>query len=69
VRFTEFNLFGVYVAPVVPMMVAAWLLMLPLRRIAGRLGLLSLVWHPSLFVIALYTIVLSVIVLCVGMIR
>ncbi|HET6608190.1 MAG TPA: DUF1656 domain-containing protein [Rhodopila sp.] len=68
-RFTEFNLFGVYVAPVVPMMVAAWLLMLPLRRIAGRLGLLSLVWHPSLFVIALYTIVLSVIVLCVGMIR
>lgn len=68
-RFTEFSLFGVYVAPVVPMMVVAWLLMLPLRRAAGRLGVLSLVWHPSLFVIALYTIVLALIVLSVGMIR
>jgi hypothetical protein len=50
------------------MMLAAWLVMLPVRRVAGRLGLLNLVWHPSLFVFALYTIVLALIVLCVWII-
>jgi hypothetical protein len=68
VRFTEVSLFGVYVAPLAPMMLAAWLVMLPVRRVAGRLGLLNLVWHPSLFVFALYTIVLALIVLCVWII-
>lgn len=67
-RFTEVNLFGVYVAPLAPMMLAAWLVMLPVRRVAGRLGLLNLVWHPSLFVFALYIIVLALIVLCVRII-
>jgi hypothetical protein len=69
VRFAEVNFFGVYVAPIAPMLLAAWLLMLPLLRIAGRLGLLKLVWHPSLFTMALYTIVLSLIVLGIGMLR
>jgi protein AaeX len=69
VRFTEVSIFGVYVAPMAPMMLAAWLVLLPVRRIAGRLGLLNLVWHPSLFVMALYTIVLALIVLCVRMVN
>ena len=64
-RFAEFNLFGIYVAPVVPMMLAAWLLLLPVRRLADRFGLLHFVWHPTLFVFALYTIVLAAIVLLV----
>jgi protein AaeX len=63
VRFTEVNLFGVYVAPVSLMMLAAWLIMIGLRRVAAHLGLLRLVWHPPLFVFAVYTIVLSSIVL------
>jgi hypothetical protein len=66
VRFAEVNLFGVYVAPIAPMMVAAWLALVPLRRLADRLGLLGRVWHPALFLFALYMIVLSVIVLLAG---
>ena len=58
-RFTEIDLFGVYVAPISLMMVAAWLVTIALRRVAGRFGLLRHVWHPALFVFAVYMIVLS----------
>jgi hypothetical protein len=34
-----------------------------LRRLAVRFGLLRCVWHPSLFVFAVYMIMLSSIVL------
>lgn len=57
--FTEISLFGVYVAPVAPLLVAAWLVTIALRRIAVRFGLLRYVWHPALFLLALYMIVLS----------
>jgi hypothetical protein len=59
VRFTEINLFGVYVAPMSLMMVAAWLITIGLRRLAVRFGVLRHVWHPALFVFAIYMIVLS----------
>jgi protein AaeX len=59
VRFTEIDLFGVYVAPMSLMMVAAWLVTIALRRVADRFGLLRHVWHPALFVFAVYMIVLS----------
>jgi Protein of unknown function (DUF1656) len=36
-RYTELNLLGVYVAPIAPMMVAAWVLLIPVRRLADRL--------------------------------
>ena len=62
-RFTEINLFGVYVAPISVIMVAAWLVTIWLRRSAARFGLLRYVWHPSLFVFGVYTIVLSSMVL------
>jgi protein AaeX len=62
-RFFEVNLFGVYVAPISLMMVAAWLIMVGLRRMAAHFGLLRYVWHPPLFVFAVYTIVLSSMVL------
>jgi len=57
--FTEINLFGVYVAPISVMMVAAWVITIALRRIANRFGLLRYVWHPALFTFAAYIIVLS----------
>jgi len=66
VRFTEIDLFGVYVAPISLMMVAAWLIMVGLRRVAAHFGLLRYVWHPPLFVFAVYTIVLSSMVLLVA---
>jgi protein AaeX len=62
-RFTEINLFGVYVAPISVMLVAAWIVMIALRRVAARFGLLRNVWHPALFVLAVYLIVLSSMVL------
>jgi hypothetical protein len=65
-RLTEINLFGVYVAPISVMMIAAWVLVVGLRRIADRFGLLRYVWHPSLFLAAVYMIVLSSIVLLVA---
>jgi hypothetical protein len=63
VRFTEINLFGVYVAPMSVMMVAAWFVIIWLRWSAARFGLLRYVWHPSLFVFAVYMIVLSSMIL------
>jgi protein AaeX len=58
-RFAEINLLGVYVAPISLMMVGAWLVTIALRRLASRRGLLRYVWHPSLFVFAVYIIILS----------
>jgi hypothetical protein len=58
-RFAEIDLFGVYVAPISLMMVGAWIVTIALRRVAGRFGLLEYVWHPALFVFAVYIIVLS----------
>ena len=65
-RFTEVNLFGIYVAPISVMMVAAWMFTIALRRSAARFGLLRDVWHPAIFVFAVYMIVLSTIVLTVS---
>ena len=64
--FAEVNLFGVYVAPISVMMVAAWLVLIALRRVADHFGLLRHVWHPALFVFAVYMTVLSSIVLIVA---
>ena len=61
--FAEVDLFGVYVAPISLMMVAAWLMLIALRRVADHFGLLRHVWHPALFVFACYMILLSSIVL------
>ena len=65
-RFTEINLFGVYVAPISVIMVAAWFVTIWLRWGAARYGLLRYVWHPALFVFSVYMIVLSSMVLVVA---
>ena len=65
-RFAEINLFGVYVAPISVMMVGAWLILVPLRRVADHFGLLRQLWHPALFWFAIYMMLLSAIVLIAG---
>ena len=65
-RFTELDLFGVYVAPISVIMVAAWFVTIWLRWGAARFGLLRYVWHTSMFVFAVYIIVLSSMVLLVA---
>ena len=62
-KFTEIDVLGVYVAPMSLMLVAAWATTLALRRVAAQFRLLHYVWHPALFVLAVYIIVLSSIVL------
>ena len=64
-RLSEVNLFGVYVAPISVMMVVAWLATITLRRVIVRFDLLRYVWHPALFVFAIYMILLSSIVLLI----
>jgi protein AaeX len=65
-KFVEINLLGVYVAPIMPLMIAAWLVTVGLRRAAARVGLLQHVWHPALFVFDIYIIVLSSMVLLIA---
>jgi hypothetical protein len=65
--FQEVSVFGVYVAPISLMMVAAWLVLIALRRAADHFGLLSYVWHPALFLFAVYMIALSCTVLIVAL--
>ena len=65
-KFVEIDLLGVYIAPIWLLMVAAWPVTVVLRRVAIRFGLLVHVWHPALFVFALYIIVLSSIVLVIS---
>ena len=62
----DVDIFGVYVAPMSVMMVAAWFATLALRQAAARLGLLRYVWHPALFVFAVYMIVLSSITIMIA---
>jgi hypothetical protein len=64
--FTEIDLLGVYVAPISVLMVAAWFVTIVLHRVASRFGLLRHVWHPSLFVFAVYMIILSSSVLLIA---
>jgi hypothetical protein len=65
-HFFEINLFGVYVAPIAIILVAAWLVLLPVRRLANHFGLLRHVWHPALFEFAVYLIVVSLIALAIA---
>jgi protein AaeX len=58
-KFVEIDLLGVYVAPMSILIIAAWLVTVGLRLVASRLGLLANVWHPALFMFAVYMIVLS----------
>jgi protein AaeX len=65
-RFTEINLFGLYVAPIVVILGVAWIVYLVIRRASDRFGLAEQVWHPALFELALYVIVVSSIVVMIA---
>jgi hypothetical protein len=65
-RFHEINLLGVYVAPISVMLVVAWITTIALRRALARFGLLNHVWHPALFVLSVFVMILSAITLVIG---
>lgn len=62
-KFMEINLFGVYVGPISVLTVGAWLATIALRRVGSRFGWFRSIWHPALFTMAVYVIVLSSMVL------
>ena len=64
--YSEIDILGVYVAPFAVMMLAAWLATFPLSRIANHFSLSRNVWHPGLFNLCIYIIILSLIVLYMG---
>ena len=63
--FVEIDVFGVYVAPIVPMMLLALVATLALRWVAVAAGLFRRVWHPALFEFSVYLIVLAALALTV----
>jgi hypothetical protein len=65
-NFFEINVLGVYVAPISLMMIGAWVVTIASRRFAARFGLLRHVWHPALFVMSIYIIMLSSMVLLIA---
>ena len=67
--FVEIDLFGVYVAPIVPLMLLALAATLALRWVAVAIGLFRWVWHPALFEFSVYLIVLTALVLTVGALK
>jgi protein AaeX len=65
-RFNEINLFGLYVAPIMLIMAVGWVAYLVVRRAGDRFGLAQRVWHPALFELALYVIIVSSIVVMIA---
>ena len=55
----EFDLFGVYLSPMVGYAIAAALVWLALRPLLRWLGAYRWVWHQPLFDVALFMIVLA----------
>lgn len=67
--FVEIDVLGVYVAPIVPLMIVAFLITLVLRWLALALGVFRWIWHPALFELSVYLIVLTVVVVTVGALK
>jgi protein AaeX len=65
-RFNEINLFGLYVAPIAVIMAVAWVAYVVVRRACDRFGLIQRVWHPALFELALYVMIVSSIVIVIA---
>jgi hypothetical protein len=64
-RFNEINLFGLYVAPIAVIMAVAWIAYVVVRRAGDRFGLTQRLWHPALFELALYVMIVSSIVVMI----
>jgi hypothetical protein len=65
-RYSEINIFGVYVSPMSVMLLAAWVILVLIRRVADAAGVSRAIWHPALASLAIYVIVLSAIIIGVG---
>jgi hypothetical protein len=64
-RFNEINLFWLHVAPIAPILAVAWVAYVLVRRAGDRFGLTQRIWHPALFELALYVVIVSSIVVII----
>jgi hypothetical protein len=55
----DFSLFGVFVPKILVLALVAYGLNLVLKRVLAGAGVYRLVWHPALFDLALFVLVLS----------
>jgi hypothetical protein len=59
---TEWNVGGVFMAPIVAYAILAALIFAGCRFVLARIGFLHLVWHPALFEVALFLSILSLLI-------
>lgn len=57
------NFYGFYIAPFAADVLLTLVIFFFVRRLLARLGIDRYVWHPNLFEIALFSIILCLIVL------
>ena len=55
----ELDIYGVFIPGLLGLMVVAWLVLVAARAVLERIGFYKLVWHRSLFNLALYVIALG----------
>ena len=67
--FVEIDVFGVFVSPIVPLIVIAFAITMVLRWGAVELGWVRGIWHPALFEFSVFIIVLTATVLTFGTLR
>ncbi|WP_448203823.1 DUF1656 domain-containing protein [Azospirillum sp. sgz302134] len=55
----EIDVYGLFIPPLLILAIAAWVLSGVLRRSLRAVGFYGWVWHPPLFDLALYVVLLS----------
>ncbi|WP_454634864.1 DUF1656 domain-containing protein [Bradyrhizobium cenepequi] len=55
----DLDIYGVYLPGLVGLMLAAYVVTLIIRSFANRIGLYPLVWHPALFDLSIYVLILG----------
>ena len=67
--FVEIDVFGVFISPIVPLIVIAFAITMVLRLVAVELGWIRGIWHTALFEFSVFLIILMATVLTFGTLR
>ena len=67
--FVEIDVFGVFISPIIPLIVIAFAITMVVRLVAVELGWVRGIWHPALFEFSVFIIVLTATVLTFGTLR
>ncbi|PSJ53206.1 DUF1656 domain-containing protein [Pseudaminobacter soli (ex Li et al. 2025)] len=67
--FVEIDVFGVLISPLVPLMALAAAITVALRVVMTELGLMRHIWHPALFEISMFLILLTAAVLILASLK